>query len=278
MPGFHNVTNNLPGELKLGVMSFMTNETKILYLTQADEDVIKGLPIVISHNNVVMSALSTNGKLVLRDIDPNDTYEGGGNITSVNGKTGTVVLNAADVNALPASYLPAWGDIQSVPSQLTSVQAAATTSIRAIGSGANDSAAGNHVHAVTADANSGLAAAANLQAAFVAISGRVRNIERVPIRTITTSITLADSDSGTIIVCENATDIVITIPNTIFAGANVGIVRAGTGNVAITPAGGATLRGGSFSSIGAQYRMASLFFFRNSNGTSTEYKASETAN
>lgn len=71
----------------------------------------------------------------------------------------------------------AWEDITGVPAALTAAQAAGTASIRAIGTTATTAAAGNHSHAITADATSGLEAAANLQAAFVALSTRVKALE-----------------------------------------------------------------------------------------------------
>ena len=50
----------------------------------------------------------------------------------------------------------------------------------AIGTTASTAAAGNHNHAITADAGSRLAPAANLQAAFVALSNRVKVLEDKP--------------------------------------------------------------------------------------------------
>lgn len=58
-----------------------------------------------------------------------------------------------------------WGDITGKPSLL------------ALGATADTAAAGNHDHAVTAHAASGLAAAANVQAAFQAVSTRVKTLE-----------------------------------------------------------------------------------------------------
>lgn len=282
MPGFFNVTNTLKGELKIGVISLASGDTKQIYLNKNDEDILKGLTgIIKTHNATIMSAYGTDGKLVLRDVDPNDTYEGGGggggNIVSVNGKTGTVVLNASDVGALPSEYVPNWGDIVGIPNALTAQQAAGIASIRAIGTGANDAAAGNHAHPILADSGSGLASSSNLQSAFVTMSSRVRAIERPTVRVITTSITLADTDTNTVIRCENSSDIVITIPSTLFELFNCGILRWGTGAVALTPGAGAILRGGSLAAISAQYRMASILVGRNSDGNSAEYKASETA-
>lgn len=53
----------------------------------------------------------------------------------------------------------------------------AGTSSLAIGTTASTAAAGNHNHAVTADAASGLAAAANIQALAVALSARIKALE-----------------------------------------------------------------------------------------------------
>ncbi|MBD7990738.1 hypothetical protein H9643_08130 [Ochrobactrum sp. Sa2BUA5] len=79
----------------------------------------------------------------------------------------------------------AWADITGKPAVIAAGadQAAARTAIGAgtssvvVGAGATNAAAGNHNHAVTADAGSGLAAAANIQAAFVALSARVKALE-----------------------------------------------------------------------------------------------------
>ena len=40
----------------------------------------------------------------------------GGGVDSVNGQTGAVTLSAGDVDALPDSYVPAWGDVTGKPS------------------------------------------------------------------------------------------------------------------------------------------------------------------
>lgn len=61
----------------------------------------------------------------------------------------------------------AWGDITGKPATFPPV----------IGTTATTAAAGNHNHAISADAGSGLAAAANLQAAFVALSTRIKTLE-----------------------------------------------------------------------------------------------------
>lgn len=61
----------------------------------------------------------------------------------------------------------AWADVTGKPS----------TFAPTIGATASTAAAGNHNHAVTADAGSGLAAAANIQALAVALSTRIKALE-----------------------------------------------------------------------------------------------------
>lgn len=53
----------------------------------------------------------------------------------------------------------------------------AGTSSLAVGTTASTAAAGNHNHAVTADVDSGLEAAANIQALAVALSARIKALE-----------------------------------------------------------------------------------------------------
>ncbi|EZP62701.1 hypothetical protein [Pseudomonas sp. RIT357] len=80
---------------------------------------------------------------------------------------GVEVLSEAPTNPKPP--LPGaavnWGDIKGKPALL------------ALGATADTAAAGNHNHAITANAASGLAAAANVQAAFQAVSTRVKTLE-----------------------------------------------------------------------------------------------------
>lgn len=52
-------------------------------------------------------------------IDLLENLPTGGDVASVNGQTGTVVLSATDVGALPASYAPAWGDVTGKPASFT---------------------------------------------------------------------------------------------------------------------------------------------------------------
>lgn len=78
-----------------------------------------------------------------------------------------------------------WGDITDKPAVIAAGSTAAEartaigagTSSLALGTSASTAAAGNHNHAITADAASGLTAAANLQAALVALSARIKALE-----------------------------------------------------------------------------------------------------
>lgn len=69
-----------------------------------------------------------------------------------------------------------WDDITDVPDSLTKAGAAAAVTVRAIGTTATSAAAGNHDHKVIVHAASGLAAAATIQAAFEAMSTRVKAV------------------------------------------------------------------------------------------------------
>ena len=72
--------------------------------------------------------------------------------------------------ALGAIGVAAWADITGKPA----------TFAPEIGTTATKAAAGNHVHAVTADETSGLEAAANIQALAVALSTRIKALETAP--------------------------------------------------------------------------------------------------
>lgn len=67
---------------------------------------------------------------------------GGGAVDSVNGQTGVVELDAADVGARPDSYVPAWSDITSKPAVIAA-GADATTARGAIGAGTSNLAIGS---------------------------------------------------------------------------------------------------------------------------------------
>ena len=80
-------------------------------------------------------------------------------------KKGNGVNLFADLGTI--GTVAAWGDIAGKP----------TTFAPEIGTTATKAAAGNHVHAVTADKTSGLDAAANIQALAVALSTRIKALE-----------------------------------------------------------------------------------------------------
>ena len=87
--------------------------------------------------------------------------------------TDTGVLKKGNgVNAYAAlgaiGTVAAWADITGKPT------------VYALGTTGTTAAAGNHVHAVTADEASGLAAAANIQALAVALSTRIKALETAP--------------------------------------------------------------------------------------------------
>ena len=95
-------------------------------------------------------------------------------------KKGNGVDTYADLSAIGGGGeggAVAWGDITDVPVALTAAQAASTPSIRALGSTATTASPGTHNHPVTADAASGLAAAAIVQALAVALSARIKALE-----------------------------------------------------------------------------------------------------
>lgn len=66
---------------------------------------------------------------------------GGGAVSSVNLQTGAVVLDAADVGALPDTYVPSWGDVTGKPAVIAA-GADVTTARAAIGAGTSNLALG----------------------------------------------------------------------------------------------------------------------------------------
>lgn len=66
---------------------------------------------------------------------------GGGTVTSVNGQSGAVTLDAADVGAKDATYVPAWSEITSKPAVIAA-GADAATARSAIGAGTSNLAIG----------------------------------------------------------------------------------------------------------------------------------------
>ena len=78
----------------------------------------------------------------------------------------------------------AWGDVSGKPAVIaegtTAANAWAKIQSGAIGTTAQKAAAGNHDHAITADEDSGLAAAADIQSLAEALSARIKALEDEP--------------------------------------------------------------------------------------------------
>lgn len=82
-------------------------------------------------------------------------------------KQGNGVDVYADLGTLGAKQALAWADVTGKPS----------TFAPEIGTTATKAAAGNHNHAVVADAESGLEAASDIQALAIALSTRIKALE-----------------------------------------------------------------------------------------------------
>ena len=76
----------------------------------------------------------------------------------------------------------------------------------------------------------------------------------------TTARTLSDSDNGKIIVCSNASDVTITLPNGLTSGFNCTLVQQGTGVVKVFVSGSATLYGyNSNNATAGQYASVNIY-------------------
>jgi hypothetical protein len=105
----------------------------------------------------------------------------------------------------------------------------------------------------------------------------------VPLTTQTsasTSYALAADDSGKVKEFTASSAITVTLPNSLAAGFNCIICQAGTGQITLSPASGATLRnagdgeGNQYTKTFAQWSEISIRVRANSNNTSAEYVAS----
>lgn len=110
--------------------------------------------------------------------------------TSIGAGTSNLAIGTSATTAKAGNYQPTAANISDATttgrSLITAADAAAAraaigagtgNSNLAIGTTGTTAAAGNHNHAVTADATSGLEAAATLQAAFIALSTRIKALE-----------------------------------------------------------------------------------------------------
>ena len=97
-------------------------------------------------------------------------------------KKGNGVDAYADLGSI--GTVAGWADIAGKPAVIAAGADAAAAWANivagAIGVTATTAAAGNHDHAVVADATSGLDAAANLQALAIALSARIKVLETAP--------------------------------------------------------------------------------------------------
>ena len=112
--------------------------------------------------------------------------------TATTAKAGNYVPTWAEVTGKPATFTPTIGvtsttakagdytpSVADIPALPTSKITSGTFAIAQLptGTSASTVALGNHNHAITADAASGLSAAANLQALAVALSARIKALE-----------------------------------------------------------------------------------------------------
>ena len=133
----------------------------------------------IKYNAKVWEATTTEWAADNTIYSPNDLL-----FDTVSGiyKRGNGVNKYSDLPAL--GEVAAWTDIDGKPAVIAAgVDAAAAWGViqsGAIGTTATKAAAGNHDHAVAADASVGLAAAANIQALAIALSARIKALEDAP--------------------------------------------------------------------------------------------------
>ena len=133
----------------------------------------------IKYNAKVWEATTTEWAADNTIYSPNDLL-----FDTVSGiyKRGNGVNKYSDLPAL--GEVAAWSDITGKPSVIAAASTAAgawaVIQSGAIGTTATKAAAGNHDHAVVADASVGLAAAANIQELAIALSARIKALEDAP--------------------------------------------------------------------------------------------------
>lgn len=109
----------------------------------------------------------------IKSVEDNGLTIGTTATTAKAGNYQPTTANISDASTIGKTILTA-SDATAVR---TAIGAGTGNSNLAIGTTASTAAAGNHNHAITADVDSGLASAANLQAAFIALSARVKALE-----------------------------------------------------------------------------------------------------
>lgn len=82
--------------------------------------------------------------------------------------------------------------------------------------------------------------------------------------------TLTADDNGKILRCDDASAVVITVPNDLEDGFNVGVAMWGAGTVTVAAGSGATKRS-STSALSTQYSLGSIIVMKNANAASAEF-------
>lgn len=117
---------------KTGAVTLVS--TDVTNFSEAVDDRVAAL--LVAGANVTLTYNDTAGTLTI-----SSTGGGGGAVDSVNGQTGVVTLDAADVGARPDTYVTAWGDIGSKPAVIAA-GADQTTARGVIGAGTSNLAIG----------------------------------------------------------------------------------------------------------------------------------------
>jgi hypothetical protein len=89
-------------------------------------------------------------------------------------------------------------------------------------------------------------------------------------RSFTGARTLRAEDNGRVLRCDDGSAVVVTVPNDLPEGFNVGLAMWGAGTVTVTAGSGATKRS-STSALSTQYGVGSLLVMKNSSGSAAEF-------
>jgi hypothetical protein len=81
---------------------------------------------------------------------------------------------------------------------------------------------------------------------------------------------LISDDNGRLLRCDDSSNVIITVPNNLLEGFNIGFLTWGTGTLTISAGSGATNRS-STSGLHFQFNAGSLVVAKNANGISAEF-------
>ena len=98
----------------------------------------------------------------------------------------------------------------------------------------------------------------------VSPSGALVKMRDASLQTVTANYTLQASDDWQTILVNSASDVTITVPNSLPAGFWCGFARLGAGNVTFAAASGGTLQPTTVTKLAAQYSQGSVFIATNS--------------